>query len=80
MPEDWRSAVIVPLYKRKGVRDGCRNFRGISLLSVAGKIYEKILVDRLRRMTEGFIGDEQGSFRLWKGGMCSSNFHYIEGK
>ena len=32
--EDWRSAVIVPLYKGKGERTECKNYRGISLLSV----------------------------------------------
>ena len=39
VPEDWRSAVIVPLYKGKGEKSECKNYRGISLLSVVGKIY-----------------------------------------
>ena len=38
--EDWRPAVIVPLYKGKGERTECSNYRGIRMLSVAGKIYE----------------------------------------
>ena len=33
MPEDWRS-VIFPLYKGKGERTECKNYRGISLLNV----------------------------------------------
>ena len=45
--EDWRSAVIVPLYKDKGERTECKNYRGISLLSVVEKIYSGILVDRV---------------------------------
>ena len=32
VPEDWRSAVIVPLYKGKEERTECNNYRGISLL------------------------------------------------
>ena len=32
--EDWTSTVIVPLYKGKGERNECTNYRGISLLSV----------------------------------------------
>ena len=44
--EDWRSAVNVPLYESKGERFECRNSRGISLLSMVGKIYAGILVDR----------------------------------
>ena len=35
--EDWRSDGIVPLYKGKGERTECKNYRGISLLSVVGK-------------------------------------------
>ena len=43
--EDWRYAVIVPLYKGKGERTECNNYRNISLLSVVGKIYVSILFD-----------------------------------
>ena len=43
--EDWRSAVIVPLYRGKGGRNKCKNYRGISFLSVVGKIYLGILGD-----------------------------------
>ena len=39
MPEEWRSAVIVPLYLSKRKRTECMNYRGISLLSMVGKIY-----------------------------------------
>ena len=39
VPGDWRSAVIVLLYKGKGERTECKNYRGISFLNVVGKIY-----------------------------------------
>ena len=58
VPEDWRSAMIVPLYKGKGERTECKNYRGISLLSVVGKMYAGILVDAVCRVTGGFIDDE----------------------
>ena len=45
VPEDWTFAVIVPLYKGKGESTECKNYRGISLLSVGGKIYAGILVE-----------------------------------
>ena len=51
VPEDWRYAVIVPLYKGKGEGTECKNFRGISLLSVDEKIYVGILLDRVHRVT-----------------------------
>ena len=40
VPEDWRSAVNVPLYKGIGERTESKNYRGISLLSVVGKMYD----------------------------------------
>ena len=46
---DWRRAVIVPLYKGKGDKGNCRNYRVFSLLSVVGKIYAGVLVERVRR-------------------------------
>ena len=62
VPEDCRSAVIVPLNKGKEKRNEWKNYRGISLFSVVGKIYAGILIDRVRRMTGGLIDDEQGGF------------------
>ena len=40
VPMDWRGACIVPLYKGKGDKYECSNSRGISLLSVVGKLVE----------------------------------------
>ena len=45
----------------------CSNYRGISLLSVIGKIYAGILVDRIHEVTEGLIDDEQGDLRAGRG-------------
>ena len=42
--KDWRSAVIVPLYKGKGEKPECKNYRYISLLGVVRKTYGEILV------------------------------------
>ena len=67
LSEEWRSAVIVPLYKYKGERTKCKNYRGISLLSVVGKIYAGILIDRVRRVTGGLIDDEQEVLREGRG-------------
>ena len=43
--------MIVPLYKGKGERTESSNYRGITLLSVVGKIYAGILVYRVRKVT-----------------------------
>ena len=58
--------MIVPLYKGKGERTECKNYRGISL-SVVGKMYAGILVDSAPRVTGGLINDEQGTFRTGRG-------------
>ena len=63
VPEDWSSAVIVQLYKGKGEMTQRRNYRGISLLSVIEQIYAGILVNRVLKVTEGLIDEEQGRFR-----------------
>ncbi len=68
MLEDWRKAIIVPLYKGKGKREECNNYRGISLLSVPGKICGRILNERMMKITDKSVGDEQGGF--WKGRGC----------
>ena len=47
VPEDWRPTVIISLYKGKGERKECSNYRSISLLRVDGKIYAGILVKRI---------------------------------
>ena len=37
VPKDWRSAMIVPLYIGEQERTECKNYRGISLLSMVKK-------------------------------------------
>ena len=59
--------MIVSLYKGKGERTECKKYRDISLLSLVGKIYAVILIDRVRRVIGGLIDDEQGSFRVGRG-------------
>ena len=61
-PADWQTGVIVPLFKKGDKRD-CSNYRGISLLSLPGKVYAKVLETRSRAMVESQIGDEQCGFR-----------------
>ena len=48
IPADWRRSIIVPIYKGRGERRDCGNYRGISLLSVPGKLFARIILDRIR--------------------------------
>ena len=67
VPNDWLRAIIVPIYKGKGDKSGCKNYRGISLLSIPGKVYGSILIEKVRSLTERLIGEEQCGFRSGRG-------------
>ena len=67
VPKDWRSALIVPLYKGKGEISECKNYKGINLLNVVGKINAVILMHRDYRLTGGLNEDQQCGFRAGMG-------------
>ena len=78
MPEDLGSAGLVPMYKDKGEENEWKNYTAIiSLLSVAGKIYPGVRVDRVLRVTEGLINDEQKGFQS-REVVCISSLHSKE--
>ena len=52
LPQQFKDASIVHLYKRKGNGLDCNNHRGIALPSVAGKILARILLNRLTERLE----------------------------
>ena len=59
----WKDASIVTIYK-KGDRTDCGNYRGISLLSIAGKIFARILLNRLSiHITPEVVPETQCGFR-----------------
>ena len=45
----------------------CSNSRGISLLSVVGKVYGTVLINRIRDKTENVIAEVQSGFRRGRG-------------
>ena len=47
LPQDLRDAVTVSLYKNKGEKSDGSNYRGITLLSTAGKILARVLLNKL---------------------------------
>ncbi|KAI8518875.1 hypothetical protein Bbelb_021320 [Branchiostoma belcheri] len=46
LPDDWRRGIILPFWKRKGDQLVCSNHRGITLLSIPGKLFTRILLSR----------------------------------
>ncbi|BHF65000.1 hypothetical protein SprV_0200800900 [Sparganum proliferum] len=68
VPQDFKDATIVNLYKRKGSRQLCDNHRGISLLNIAGKIFICILLNRLNNnLEQGLLPESQCGFRCHRG-------------
>nr|VZH96760.1 unnamed protein product [Spirometra erinaceieuropaei] len=68
VPQDFKDATIVHLYKRKGNRQVCDNHRGISLLNIAGKIFACILLNRLNNhLEQGLLPESQCGFRRHRG-------------
>ncbi|KAK0134955.1 Transposon TX1 uncharacterized protein [Merluccius polli] len=66
VPLDWQTGVVVPLFK-KGDRRVCSNYRGITLLSLPGKVYSGVLERRVRRIVKPRIQEEQCGFRPGRG-------------
>ena len=62
-PRDWQTGVIIPIFK-KGDRKQCTNYRGISLLSLLGKVYAKCLERICREIVESKLEDGQCGFCL----------------
>ena len=61
MPEEWRSSVLIPIYKNKGDAQCCRNYKGIKLMSHTN---EDMGEARLRHRVE--ISKQQYRFMLGK--------------
>ena len=63
VPQAWKDASIVIIHK-KGDRTDCGNYRGIPLLSIAGKIFARILRNRLsNHITPEVVPETQCGFR-----------------
>ena len=65
LPHEWNFGIICPILK-KGDPMTCSNYRGISLLNTAYKIFSYILYARLSEHTERIIGRYQCGFRKGK--------------
>lgn len=65
IPEEWKVAVICPIYK-KGDPEDCHNYRGISLLNAAYKILSNVILNRLKPYTKEIVGEYQCGFKPGK--------------
>ena len=68
VPQEWVDVTLIPIPKKGNLSD-CNNWRGISLLDVAGKIVARILQERLQMFAEQELPESQCGFR--KGHSCT---------
>ena len=61
-PKIWRTSQIIPVPK-KGDLSLATNYRGISLMSIAAKIYNKLILNRLIPFVEPILRKNQNGFR-----------------
>ena len=69
IPPEFKNASIIHLFKRKGNPQVCDNYRGTSVLWIAGKILARVLLNRLNEYLKqsGFLPESQCGFREGRG-------------
>ena len=63
IPQDMLDDNIVTLYKNKGERSDCNNYRGISLLSIIGKAFARVALACLQTLASHVYPESQCGFR-----------------
>ena len=67
-PDCWKVSSVVPVFKNVGKRSTAKNYRPVSLLSVASKVFEKLvnneIVDHLEKC--GLFPDFQYGFKSFR--------------
>ena len=64
IPDQWREAKIVPIYKKKGENSDPSNYRPVSLTVAASKVFERIIKDEMMQFlrTNNLITSKQHGF------------------
>ncbi|EYB88480.1 hypothetical protein Y032_0246g34 [Ancylostoma ceylanicum] len=75
IPSAWKQAIIVPVHK-KGDKHDCKKYRGISLLSIVGRVFTRIIQLRIQERREEAAREEQAGFR--PGGGCSDQIFTLQ--
>lgn len=76
-PDNWKVAFVTPLYKNKGSNKDMNNYRGISVLPILAKLFEKILAFQIFNYFESndlFFSGQHG-FR--KHHSCETALHEL---
>jgi len=65
VPQEFKDALIVHIFKRKGDRSVCNDHRGISLLSIPDKILARVILNLLTKHVSenNILPESQCGFR-----------------
>ncbi|BHF75571.1 hypothetical protein SprV_0501866700 [Sparganum proliferum] len=66
VPDDWGLGILVPILK-KGDKTRCENYRSISLIDVAAKIFAIVLLRRFQAVRDSRTRPNQAGFRAIRG-------------
>ena len=59
--KEWLAQLIIPVHK-KGSLSECNNYRGIALMSITAKLFNRLLLNRLKSI-DPFLRKNQNGFR-----------------
>ncbi|VDP56156.1 unnamed protein product [Schistosoma curassoni] len=62
VPMDWKEGHLIKIPK-KGNLSKCENYRGITLLSIPGKVFNRVLLNRMKDAVDTQLRDQQAGFR-----------------
>ena len=62
VPQDTVDSKIITIYKNKGERNDCNNYRDISLRSIVGKVFARVILIRLQKLAERIYPESQCGF------------------
>ncbi|VDP59798.1 unnamed protein product [Schistosoma mattheei] len=62
VPTDWKERLLIKIPK-KGDLSKCDNYRGITLLSIPGNVFNRVLLNRMKDCVDAKLLDRQAGFR-----------------
>ena len=74
IPKQWKTNIIVPIPK-KGDQTKMQNYRGITLMSQAAKIFNRLILNRIYPHINPLLRPNQAGFR--KNMSCAEQIHII---
>lgn len=66
VPRKWKRGLIIKKLKKRNLKK-CKNWQGVTLLSVVSKILERIVIDRIRMGIDFRLRKKRAGFRSDRG-------------